>query len=246
MALHDEFERQGNWLFQWQSYLPLVVIPLIAIAHVNYGYLWGSYTLHEYWEVVCVLISFLGLFVRCLAVGYAPAGTSDRNTDGQRAEELNTMGIYSFVRHPLYFGNFLIGLGVALTPMVWWLPVAYMALFVVYYERIMFAEEAFLARKVEQEFIDWAATVPAFVPNLQGWRQPTLPFSLRNVLRREYPGLLAVVLLHCGAETIEHLFVDHRIVWEPKWEAFLLAGLIAYVSLRLLKKHTVILDVPGR
>jgi hypothetical protein len=31
------------------------------------------------------------------------------------------------------------------------------------------------------------------VPQLSGWRRPALPFSLRTVLRREYPGWFAAV-----------------------------------------------------
>ncbi|MGB8874133.1 MAG: hypothetical protein WCC75_12145, partial [Desulfobaccales bacterium] len=45
--------------------------------------------------------------------GLPPRGTSGRNTQGQVAETLNTTGIYSLVRNPLYLGNFLIWLGLS-------------------------------------------------------------------------------------------------------------------------------------
>jgi hypothetical protein len=32
MALREDIEKQGNWLFRWRSYLPLLVMPLFIIA----------------------------------------------------------------------------------------------------------------------------------------------------------------------------------------------------------------------
>ncbi len=66
------------------------------------------------WEYFCLGVSFLGLFVRVMTVAFVPRHTSGRNTKRQIAEDLNTSGIYSIVRHPLYLGNFLIGLGISL------------------------------------------------------------------------------------------------------------------------------------
>lgn len=56
----------------------------------------------------------------------------------------NTTGMYSIVRHPLYLGNFFVGFGIVLICSSVWLAVVFCLLFVVYYERLMFAEEEFL------------------------------------------------------------------------------------------------------
>ena len=53
-----------------------------------------------------IIISFLGEAIRIFTVAYTPAGTSGRNTKQQLADTLNTTGIYSLLRHPLYLGNF--------------------------------------------------------------------------------------------------------------------------------------------
>ena len=37
MALIEEMDRSGNWLFRWRSYLPFVFLPLIVTA-------WGQKT----------------------------------------------------------------------------------------------------------------------------------------------------------------------------------------------------------
>jgi protein-S-isoprenylcysteine O-methyltransferase Ste14 len=188
----------------------------------------------------------LGLVVRCITIGCAPGQTSGRNTTGQVAAQLNTTGIYSAVRHPLYLGNFLIGLGVCLAPFVWWLPVIYCLLFCTYYERIMLAEEAFLQRKFGHAFEDWAARTPTFFPRTLKWQKPAVHFSLRTVLRREYTGFMVVILGNAAVQFTEHLIIDHRVVYETFWVTLLICGAVAYVSLKYFKSWTTLLDVPGR
>lgn len=245
MALNEEIQSQGQWLFRWRSYLPLAIVPLIGIALAQMD-VHAETRFHETWEDVCLGISFLGLFVRVFTVAYVPQHTSGRNTKRQIADKLNTTGMYSIVRHPLYLGNFLIGLGIALLQFVWWLPVIYSLVFWLYYERIMFAEEAFLRQKFGEEYERWAATTPAFWPRFRQWRKPSLSFSWLNVLRREYSGLMVVILCHAGQEFIELLIIEHRVVWEAFWATLLFGGLAIYFVLRWLNRSTTILDVPGR
>ena len=90
---------------------------------------------------------------------------------------------------------------------VWWLPVIYVLAFWLYYERIMFAEESFLRQKFGETYQQWAATTPAFLPRFSQWRKPSLPFSWLNVLRREYSGLMIVILCHAGQEFFELLIM---------------------------------------
>lgn len=245
MALAEEFQSQGNWLFRWRSYLPLILLALLGVALQQFRFPFGNLWIHEVWEEFCLGISFCGLLMRVLTVGYAPAGTSGRNTKMQFADALNTTGMYSVVRHPLYLGNFLIGLGVALVVWVWWLPVIYALSFSLYYERIMFAEEEFLRKKFGHDFDAWAAETPAFWPRITRWRRSPLRFSARNALRREYTGLLVVVLAHSGLEFAEHELL-HNYAWHWPWTALLAAAVVAYLVLRTLKKRTKFLDVAGR
>ena len=70
--------------------------------------------------------------------------------------------------------------------------------------------------------------------------------SFRNVLRREYTGLMVVILGHAGIELTEHLIMDRRIVWEAFWAVLLFGGIGMYFVLRMLKRRTTLLDVPGR
>jgi len=245
MALSEEIRSQGEWLFRWRSYLPLLLAPLLIPAVIQAN---GTYesSAHEVGEYTGFIISMLGLLVRVITIGHTPARTSGRNANRQIADEVNTTGMYSIVRHPLYLGNYLIGLGVTIVLLVWWLPVIYSLVFWIYYERIMFAEEAFLRGKFGDAYLSWANATPAFWPRFRQWRKSDLPFSWLNAMGREYTGLTVVVLGHCGLETTELLMQDHRIVWEPFYATLLFSGLAVYFTLRHLRRHTSLLKVPGR
>jgi protein-S-isoprenylcysteine O-methyltransferase Ste14 len=190
MALKEEFEKVGNWLFRWRSYLPLFLAGIILTGMRNFEYPGNSHYLDRVWELLCLAISFLGLAMRSYTIGHAPKGTSERNTHSQEAKSLNMTGMYSIVRHPLYLGNLFCWLGVSMFPRVWPVSVIVILAFWIYYERIMFAEEEFLRKKFGEEYEKWANKTPAFFPRLKNWVPNVLPFSIRNVLKREYSGSL--------------------------------------------------------
>ncbi len=139
MALREELEKQGTWLFKWRSYLPLFILPLFLIALRHSEYLERVFgdLMDDIYESLCLAISFLGLAIRCLTIGYGPKGTSGRNTKKQKAKILNTTGMYSIVRHPLYLGNFLIFLGITLFVQVWWFSLLAILAFWLYYDLVI-------------------------------------------------------------------------------------------------------------
>ena len=197
------------------------------------------------WEGFCIALSLAGLVVRAAAVGCKPRGTSGRNRRVQNAQVLNTTGLYSVVRHPLYLGNALMWPGIAIFPRVWAAAVLVGAFFWVFYERVMLAEEDFLRFKFGAEYERWADRTPAFVPAPARGFPPT-PFSLRAVLKAEYPGFLALAIVFTALRVGLDLAQSHRLVLRPFWIGFLAAGVLVYVVLRTLRKHTAVLQIQGR
>lgn len=246
MELKDEFVKAGGWLFRWRSYLPLIMLGLFLLALRDFEYIGRSERLDVLWEAVCLLISLAGLGIRGITVGFTPRGTSGRNTKRQKAEVLNTTGVYSVARNPLYIGNFFMWLGIALFAHSWSLTLIYVLVFCLYYERIIFAEEAFLKEKFGDRFADYARRTPAVIPRFKNWERPDLPFSVRNVLRREYNGFFAVILTLFGLETISELVVKGRLELELRWLFLGAFGLTVWGVLRILKRHTRLLEVKGR
>jgi len=250
MALIKEMQQQGNWLFKNRSYLPLVYYPLAAFF-IFWDEQTSALTSDAYhnigWIITCLFVAFLGLGVRAYTIGHTPAGTSGRNTkEGQVAEQLNTSGIYSIVRHPLYVGNFLMWLGLFMyVGDVFFVLIASL-LFWLYYERIMFAEEAFLRNKFGQSYDDWSAYAPAILPKFKNFRPAELEFSMRNVLKREYNGLFNLVLSFVLINLMHNLIRNQEVIIHSFWQVSLPLALLILVVLRTLKKKTRLLHVEGR
>ena len=249
MAMIEELERSGNWLFRGRSYFPLVLYALMAVV---IGMKWDP-LFREFDTVIalcCIAISMLGLMIRALTIGYTPRGTSGRNTKaGQVADVLNTKGMYSLVRHPLYLGNFFMWLGIMIYVGNVWFTVVCCLLYWLYYERIMFAEEGFLRVKFGQAYLDWSVDVPSFWPRNLKWKSPDVDFSVRNVLKREYNGFFAVFLslaLVSAGKTYMHITTDWESLLDPFWQKAIIGSFAVFFSLRSLKRYSRVLHVDGR
>jgi len=246
MGLREEFEATGNWLFRRRGYLPLLLFPLLLVAARGSTYPAGSHGLDLAWEAVCLLLALIGLGLRIGTVGFVPRGTSGRNTGGQLAGSLNTSGFYSVVRHPLYLGNYLMWLGVALFVRSWWAPVIVSLVFWLYYERIMFAEEEFLRRKFGPLYTAWAATTPAFLPRFTLWRRPGVRFCFLTVLRREHSSLLALMASLTALEVASDYSYTGRLMVDPVWGTALAVTLVLCLAVRAVKHRTRLLHVEDR
>ena len=249
MAMIEELERSGNWLFRGRSYFPLVLYALMAVV---IGMKWDP-LFREFDTVIalcCIALSMLGLVIRALTIGYTPRGTSGRNTKaGQVAEVLNTKGMYSLVRHPLYLGNFFMWLGIMIYVGNLWFTVVCCLLYWLYYERIMFAEEGYLRVKFGQSYLDWSVDVPSFWPRNLKWKSPDVDFSVRNVLKREYNGFFAVFLslaLVSAGKTYIHITTDWEALLNPFWQKALIGSFAVFFTLRSLKRYSRLLHVEGR
>lgn len=240
MPLKEDYERTGNWLFRWRSYVPALFFG-IALFSLRYFKPFPSESADEIWEIFCLSVSYFGLAIRILAIGYTPSRTSGRNTRRQVAESLNTTGIYSLIRHPLYLGNCLMWFGISLFPMLWWLSVLCILMFWVYYERIMFAEEAYLRDKFGEAYSVWAEKTPAFIPSFRTYVKPSLPFSWKKVLRREYNGFFAVPLCLFIMELLGDYLAGIGAHIDIMWAIIMVVAFTVWVTLRTLKRHTTFL-----
>jgi protein-S-isoprenylcysteine O-methyltransferase Ste14 len=246
MPLQEDFENLGNRLFRWRSYLPLLLGVLFILALLNHQPAAAALGPDWTWQFDCLLVSLTGLGIRFYTVGFAPRGTSGRNTRGQVAEVLNTTGMYSVVRNPLYLGNFLIWLGLALFIKVWWCVVIVVLFFILFYERIIFAEERFLREKFGATFFAWAEKTPAIIPRLKNWRPSDLAFSWKSALVREYSSFFAAIASFTVLAFIKDSLEHDRLTLDKTWIEIFLVGLIIYLTVRTLKKKTQILRTVDR
>ena len=245
MALVHEFENTGNWLFKRRSWLPVFMV----VAGVIVMYLGNRqailFDMRD--ELIFLGVSLLGEVIRILTVGFAPRNTSGRNTSaGQVADELNETGLYSLLRHPLYLGNFLMWLGPVLFLRSFTFTIIFGLLYWLYYERIMFAEEQFLRRKFGEAYDRWSARVGSFIPYSFRFVAPKLPFSLRNVLKREYNSFVNIFVVFALLDLFRNYYLSKHIMFTPMWMWLIVAALLIWIIIRTIHKQTKWLEVSGR
>lgn len=245
MALVHEFERSGNWLFKRRSWLPatFIVIGIIVLYLTNRQAIIFNTTA----ELIFLGVSLLGEAIRIYTVGYAPKNTSGRNTAaGQIADELNTTGIYSLVRHPLYIGNFFMWLGPVLFVRTSVFIVFFMLIYWLYYERIMFAEEQFLRRKFGEAYDKYSEIVRAVLPRFRGFVKPALPFSIKSTLKREYNSFVNIFIIFVLLDLSRNYFLSERIYLTPMWIYIGVPAGLIWIIIRLIFKKTSLLNDDGR
>jgi len=126
----------------WISY------PFAGICLV-FAYKYGISFIPGIWFI------FTGLILRLWAAGYI-----------QKIRRLTTCGPYSFVRNPLYVGNFLIGIGFCLFIGNIILILLYIVLFFLFYLGTMKKEEKVLEDLFGKDYLEYKKNVPAFIPRL--------------------------------------------------------------------------------
>ena len=234
MALKETFENQGNFLFRYRGHIPIFFL-LLAIPFAFLGKSNDLFYLNFVISLICIIAGHL---VRARTVGRRELHTSGRNRSQQVASRLNTKGWYSMVRHPLYFGNFLIWLGLAFFLENYYLILILCLLFWLYYERIMFAEEQFLERKFGSNFLSWSNNVPAFFPNFSKFQASENLFSWRIVFKNEYPGVLSTMTSFLFLVIIKRTALNSGFSIQLTDFYFALFILVFGLTFKVLKKYT--------
>jgi protein-S-isoprenylcysteine O-methyltransferase Ste14 len=241
VKLLDHFGHAGDVFFRLRSYLPLLLLPAFVLSAG------AGATTGPTWQAVCeaagFLLSLAGFGIRVITIGSAPPGTSERSTRDPRASLLNTSGAYSVVRHPLYLGNTLVALGLAVFTATWYLPVIVALAGLLYHERICVREEVFLEAKFGDAFRSWAGAVPALLPALSRYRPSSGRFQWRKVVAREFHALFVLGAGFLFLDVLRGLLATGQPAARPIWTAlFAVTGLL-FLVLSALKKWTSLLRV---
>ncbi|MCL2039874.1 MAG: isoprenylcysteine carboxylmethyltransferase family protein [Bacteroidetes bacterium] len=246
MELKKTLQYQGNILFKYRSYLPIIMLIIALYFHYLTEIKWNYFILEDskyeiYYEMFCLLISLFGLFIRIYTVGYTPKNTSGRNTKEQVADSLNTTGIYSIVRNPLYLGNYFMYFGICLITGNLWFLILSNLIFWIYYFIIIFAEEQFLEKKFGVEFIEWADRTPIIIPRFSQYVRSNFSFNIKKVLRQEKDGFFVLFLLFALFNVSAKLFYPLN---DFNYILLISCGvaLVIYCVLKFLKSKTNILN----
>ncbi len=174
--------RVGNFFFKIRSFTP---IPFILVL---------LYFAEPVWYTVGVGVLFIavGEFLRIWAVGYAGASTRARTLGAAR--DLVTTGPYSYVRNPLYLGNFLLSLGVCFVANVYWLVAVLVVGYFFQYLPIIVVEEAYLKESCGPVYQAYQEQVPRFIPQFHPYPEPSShDFCFARAIKSEKRTLTAIV-----------------------------------------------------
>ena len=225
----------GNWFFKNRSFIPLLMY-LFATTYLVLSPSINNTNLKT--EILFLLVSLCGLLIRFLVIGFVPKLTSGRNTKRQIAESLNSKGLYSLVRHPLYIGNFFMWLGIVLFIKNLIITIIVILFFLIYYWFIIQAEENFLHAKFGSEFTEWKKNVPLCFPYKWNYKKNKVTFSIKKVLTREYSGFYAIFISFAYFDFLTEYIQENSITFFEFWGYCLIGSSVITLTLKTLKKHT--------
>ncbi|MCG9128435.1 isoprenylcysteine carboxylmethyltransferase family protein [Candidatus Poribacteria bacterium] len=172
----------GNFFFKLRSYtpIPIILMMLYYASPTGYSVSFG------------LLFIILGESIRIWAVGYA--GGTTRATALGAARDLVTTGPYSYVRNPLYLGNFILSFGVCIISNVLWvIPILTIGYFVQYLP-IISVEETYLSESCGTVYESYYNNVPRLLPQLNPYpTSSSHDFSLKRALNSEKRTLTAIL-----------------------------------------------------
>ena len=193
------------------------------------------------------IVAALGQLVRAVTIGFRYVIRGGR---GRRvyAEDLVTDGVYALVRNPMYVGNLLIVVGVAIAANSWATVLVGIPLAVFMYICIVAAEEEYLLGRFGEAFKAYCRDVPRWLPRPGALFRSSEPmqFRWRRLLVKEYGTPFGWITVIIGV-TLFNFWYDGE--WQARqveiaviaW-AFALAVLFWLTAWRLKKSRTIEAD----
>jgi len=228
----------GHFFFRYRNAIGPAVF-LVALLVGTPSYPLDRDDLNLVLDLLGVSVALLGQALRIMTIGYEyiERGGRDRKV---YASTLVQGGVFAHCRNPLYLGNIMLALGIALVvhSAAFYLIVVPLVGFA--YVSIVAAEEAFLRAKFGDEYLRYCRRVNRWMPRWRGWTQSIagMHFNWRRVLVKEYNTAFVLVF----ALTVVKLWSDYRVrgsaVLPPGLVllAALVIWLAAYFCVRTLKK----------
>jgi len=179
------FVEIGEKLFEWRDYTPIPLIVLVLFC--------AEPSVRS--ATAGTLLAIAGELLRIYSVAFIGSISRTRNTSST-GSGLITRGPFSWVRNPLYVGNFMISFGMSVFSGVSWLMVLTVALFAFQYYAIVKYEEKLLTERFGAEYEAFMKTTPAWFPS----RLPSLeslewPDTFTPALRSERRTLAAIGIM---------------------------------------------------
>ncbi len=242
MRLHDKMIKNGHLLFKYRGQFPLLLLFASIIIIYNTDCCQAPDNTKITIQILAIIIALLGLILRYFTIGTTPEGTSGRNRDEQIAKQLNTTGIYSIVRNPLYLANYIIWISIAIYALNVILMILISLVFFIYYERIILTEEEYLLQKFKNKYIAFCQKVPVFIPYFKNYQKSQHPLSVKKILKQEYSTTISTIIVFLYIDGVIHYFCNSTIYIKPIYIQILIISLGLTVLLKIIKTYSDILE----
>ena len=170
----------GDACFRFRA---ISVVPVILLIFFIFSPL-DAGRFNPWLNLLGFLIALAGAATRFVAVGYAKPFTSGRE-NFLKAENLNTGGLYSIVRNPLYVGNFLVYNGVLIAYASPAALALFNAFFIPNYFFIILSEENYLEKQFGEVYNEYRRAVPKVLAKFSLYRKNDHPFSWTRAIFKE-------------------------------------------------------------
>ena len=173
--------KMREWVFRMRG--GIWTLLFIAILLMVRSSSWGVIA-------VSVVIVALGQVWRCWSAGTIGLYRGEN----VKALKLATSGPYALMRNPLYFGNFVIGLGWSLIAGKWAVMIFAVSFYVLYVIVIIPHEEEFLRAKFGHEYEEYCTRVKMFRPVKLDITAITAPVDWDIIRKSEIHTIISTII----------------------------------------------------
>ncbi|MBI5144916.1 MAG: isoprenylcysteine carboxylmethyltransferase family protein [Candidatus Omnitrophica bacterium] len=195
---------------------------------------WKHEAADEFLDALGISIVFFGFLFRIAARGYK----AEKSADGSL---LIKDGPYGLMRNPMYFGTFLIGVGIVLVLFKWWVFLLFLLVFLLIYSAQINKEENKLSQQFGDEYLVYSKDVPKYFPNIFRLLKMDLGdylFFKWSWIKKELISLLVVIAVIIAAETWEDVqLFGYQEYWKELLELFLIIVFFVIIFILLYERE---------
>ena len=141
--------------------------------------------INDFFFIAGIILIVVGEFFRIWGCGHLV-----------KTKEFTISGPYAYVRHPLYFGTYLIATGFILMAHLWWLLFIWQIVFALYYyPRKEVIEGTRLLAIYGDEFLNYMKRVPALFPSLKAYKNTPRKWSFKRMLENSELGIIILDII---------------------------------------------------
>jgi len=230
--------KSGAFFFKYRNAVFPIVFVLVALCSRPSLFL-NDPSIDRATMLLGAVLTLCGQALRLAVIGYAYIKRGGK--DGKVfAETLVIRGFYAHCRNPMYTGNLMIGIGLAILYGSWVSYAVAAPFFVFVYLAITETEENYLRKQFGEEYARYTRTVNRFIPDFTGLDKSLKDFKYdwKRAIRKDYGtafGSISGILIIMGWKAYLFRGAKTAAALAPYWVPFGLMCLF-YLLARVLKK----------